>query len=336
MFKKLNLLTFLTSIIIGFFLSACTAGTFVFPDALGNDAPISSQIVGDLNAADVAAADSTTVSGIQATIITQGSRANFREGPGLEFPIIGKGNPQAELTVVGRSEDGEWWQICCTTDEGGEFEEGLTAWVASSVVTIAGSAGDVPTADSTFGEDLFARWDVNWECGSNHCEVDKCTATVEASVGDVSGGQWLRMDHRVLWDETCFSTDEWVFEVNRFTGLERNSEQNESFLYRYWVGPKPGASNKIFELADGTTVAANCTGPHEVEVEEGEGWTTVYTGYTCHEARTGILLSLSYEKRWLFTGEFEGQTYEREYFDDYEIMEQNLVETTAQLTTLDE
>ena len=44
-----------------------------------------------------------------------------------------------------------------------------------------------------------------------------------------------------------------------------------------------------------------------------------------------MLVYLSYNKRWLFTGEYEGESYERAYFGDYETLEQKLVETTAQL-----
>ncbi|MEM7132892.1 MAG: SH3 domain-containing protein [Chloroflexota bacterium] len=336
MYKKLTIPTHFLFIALIWLLSGCTSVSMTFPNIQNSQPNFSSQIIGDLASNSVPENDSITPSTIRATVITQGSRANLREGPGLEFPIIGKGSPQSQFDIVGRSEDGEWWQICCTSDESEEYEAGLTAWVASTVISIAGSTGDVPTSESIYSEDLFSRWDVEWECGSSRCEISECTATVEASVGELSGGQWLRMDHRVLWDETCFSTDEWVFEVNRFTGLERNYAENDSFLYQYWQGPQLEEAYKIYELKSGGQVAADCSGPYEVEVEEGEGWTTVYQGYTCHERDTGMLLSLSYEKRWLFTGEFEGQSYEREYFNDYERMEQNLVETTAQVVYLDE
>ncbi|MCB0093224.1 MAG: hypothetical protein KDE54_35290, partial [Caldilineaceae bacterium] len=70
---------------------------------------------------------------------------------------------------------------------------------------------------------------------------------------------------------------------------------------------------------------------HTLEVEEGDGWSTVYIGNTCHDVRTGMLLDLSYEKRWLYTGEFEGKTYNREYFGDFETLEQHLADTNAVL-----
>lgn len=319
-----------------FLLAGCQLGSISLPNSITEQSFVSSRIVGDISDEAAALTDGGAVAGISAKVITQGSRANLREGPGLEFAIVGKGNPGTSFDVLGRSEDGDWWQICCTTAENDEFEAGLTVWVASSTIAIEGATDGVPASDTKLNDDLFSRWDVDWQCGSTRCDVNACTATVEASVGENTGGQWLRLDHQVLWDETCFSTDEWIFDVNRFTGLERSGEQEENFLYRYWVGPLAGNANKIFELPDGKQVAANCDGPFEVEVEEGEGWTTLYTGNTCHDVRTGMLLSLTYEKRWLFTGEFEGETYDRAYFEDFERMEQNLSETNARLSYLEQ
>lgn len=317
-------------------LVACQDGSIALPNSSTGQSFSSSQIVGNLSADEIAAAAEGVVEGISARVITQGSRANLREGPGLEFAIVGKGAPNSEFNVLGQSSNGEWWQLCCTSNEFEEFEAGLTVWAASSTIEIIGDPDGVPASDTKLNDDLFARWDVDWECGSTRCDISECTASVEASVGENTGGQSLRLDHRVLWDETCFSEDEWIFEVNRFTGMERSGEQEDNFLYRYWVGPLVGEPNKIFELPDGKQVAASCDGPHTVEVEEGGGWTTVYTGNTCHDIRTGMLLTLTYEKRWLFTGEFEGQSYERAYFEDFELMEQNLIETNAQLSFLGE
>jgi hypothetical protein len=44
---------------------------------------------------------------------------------------------------------------------------------------------------------------------------------------------------------------------------------------------------------------------------------------------------MNYTKRWLFTGEFEGETYDRAYFGDSEELEQRLVETNADLDYAD-
>jgi hypothetical protein len=44
-----------------------------------------------------------------------------------------------------------------------------------------------------------------------------------------------------------------------------------------------------------------------------------------------MLVYMNYTKRWLFTGDFEGKTYDRSYFGDSEKLEQRLVDTNVEL-----
>jgi hypothetical protein len=52
--------------------------------------------------------------------------------------------------------------------------------------------------------------------------------------------------------------------------------------------------------------------------------------------RTGELVSMSYTKRWLFSGEYDGQKYERAYFGDYETLDQYLVDTDVELSFVEQ
>ena len=83
----------------------------------------------------------------------------------------------------------------------------------------------------------------------------------------------------------CFDEDSWVFEVDRYTAKERSGEFIDNFLYNYWLGVQPGPATDVYTLDDGRKVAVWCSGPHELELEEGSGWTTVYVGNTCHDVR---------------------------------------------------
>ncbi len=268
---------------------------------------------------------------------TGGARANIRSGPDTTFPIIGKGNNGEAYEVIATSEDNSWWQICCITigADGLPFvaadDEDATGWVADSVVRPAGEAEGISISRPIFQGDLTAEWDVDWACSSERCEVKQCGATVQASVNRATEQQLLPVEHQVAWDDTCFDSDSWVFEVNQFTGRERTGEYEDNFLYSYWLGREPGEANGVYRLPNDNAVAVYCSGPHEVEIEEGAGWTSVYEGNTCHDVRTGMLVYLTYNKRWLFTGEFEGETYERAYFGDFETLEQKLVESNAEL-----
>lgn len=273
-----------------------------------------------------AAPDTTVI------VNTNGARANVRSGPGLNFPIIAKAQPNDVFQVRSRSEDNEWWEICCVQTE---TVTDTIGWLANSVVRTAG-AGEVPVADQLLRQDLTAQWEVDWQCGSERCEVKSCSATVNASVNRAPAQQLLSIEHQVAWDDTCFATDAWVFDVNQFTGKERTGEYENNFLYGYWLGRDPGQANGVYVLNDERAVAVTCSGPHTVEIEEGGGWTTVYEGNTCHDVRTGMLVLLSYNKRWLFTGEFEGQSYERAYFGDNESLKQRLVETNVEMQFVEE
>jgi hypothetical protein len=269
---------------------------------------------------------------------TAGSRANLRGGPGANFPIIGKANPDEAFEVIARSEDNTWWQVCClrTGADGNPLpadtpEEEATGWIADSVVRLAGDEEAIAISQPVFDPELTAEWNVDWQCGSDRCEVKECNATVAAAVSRDATQQLLPVEHQVTWDDACFDTDSWVFEVNQFSGREQTGEYKDNFLYSYWLGQQPGEANGVYTLADGRAAAVYCSGPHQVEIEEGSGWTTVYEGNTCHDVRTGMLVYLSYNKRWLFTGEYEDETYERAYFGDFESLEQKLVETNAEL-----
>lgn len=266
-----------------------------------------------------------------AVVITEGSRANVRSGPGLGFPIVAKALPGDTFEVLGKSDDGEWWQICCVENPDSDAAEATeSAWLATSVVQIEGEGGSIDAVAPVFDETLAADWDVDWQCGSERCERKQCTATVTSKVDDGSE-DWLQMQQEATWDDSCFPTDTWTFEVDRFTGQERTGVYADNFLFNYWLGRQPGEATNVYTLADGRKVAVWCSGPHEVEIEEEDGWVTAYEGKTCHDVNTGMLVLLSYTKRWLFTGEHNGEQYERAYFGDYESLEQRLDSTTAGL-----
>jgi hypothetical protein len=319
-------------------LSGCTTIPIAEDSSTATGTTSNARVETDLSNFTIPQPTPTPPAEVLAIVTTSnGRRANVRSGPGLDFPAVSAADPGTEFQVVGKNEEGDWWQICCINGDGDAEDEASTlAWLSEIVVTIDGDGDAVPVVQAVFPTDISAEWAVDWRCGSERCTIAECTATVNAVVEDVINRQWLQIDHTVLWDETCFSTDEWLFEVNRFTGQERTGGEDDSFLYRYWVGPQPGEVNGVFTLEDGRKVAAWCSGPHEVEVEVEDGWTTVYTGNTCHDVRTGILLSLTYEKQWLYTGEFEGTTYEQEYFGDFELLDQHLITTTAELAFVEE
>jgi hypothetical protein len=195
----------------------------------------------------------------------------------------------------------------------------------------------VPVVEAVLPEDLSASWNVDWQCGSERCDVKQCNAKVTAKVDPEAKQSWLEVTHEVVWDEACkdFAAEPWTFQVDRYTGKERSGEFADNFVYNYWMGTQPGPATNVFTLDDGRKVAVYCSGPHEIEQQEDGNWTTVYRGTTCHDVKTGELISLDYTKRWLFTGQYDGQSYERAYFGDYESLKQDLTETNAALSYIE-
>ncbi|RME78261.1 MAG: SH3 domain-containing protein [Chloroflexi bacterium] len=64
---------------------------------------------------------------------------NIRSGPGLNYSVIGRLNPNTTAAIVGRNTDASWWQIKITDDRFG--------WVSNSVVS-ARNTENVPLAQA--------------------------------------------------------------------------------------------------------------------------------------------------------------------------------------------
>lgn len=340
-------------VVVLFLIGIITAGCVISPPASSNattksaaNATVISNTVALPDTFNGAVADlsnyilpsatpTTTAKGKTSVVInTGGSRANIRSGPGTNFPIVAKVAPGTAFTVVSKSQDETWWQICCVAPSSlitGTKTTTGTAWVASSVVKVAGADDGVVISERLLNPDSNAQWSVDWKCASERCQVKQCSAAVNAKAGRVTNQSWLSVEHQVTWNDTCFATDSWVFEVDQYTGKERTGAYADNFLYSYWRGKQPGQPNGVYTLEDGRAIAVWCSGPYKVQVEEGDGWTTAYEGNTCHDVRTGMIVLLSYNKRWLFTGKYQGQSYDHAYFGDSETLEQKLTNTNINL-----
>ena len=64
---------------------------------------------------------------------------NIRRGPGLEYPPLKLGMRGDQFTIIGRSADDLWWQVCCV--------EELPAWISKTYVDADGPVDAIPVAD---------------------------------------------------------------------------------------------------------------------------------------------------------------------------------------------
>lgn len=261
---------------------------------------------------------------VTATIETD--RGNIRGGPGTNNPVVTVGAKGDTFTVIAQDEAGNWLQVCC-------LEDGRRAWIAESIVNVTGSLDDLPVAKNLFPADLSATWQVDYTCDSERCAVPACSGTMSAAGRQFVRSTYLEIDRRVEWAEGCGDDSYWLHQVDNFTGQERYTLAPDSPLFRYWIGALPGAATDSVTLADGQKVAVICAGPFTQEKDEGDGWTSVYMGNTCHDVRTGMIVTMHYDKRWLFSGEFDGKKYSREFFGDQESYQLTLSETNAELAS---
>ncbi|MEZ4636565.1 MAG: SH3 domain-containing protein [Caldilineaceae bacterium] len=266
-------------------------------------------------------------------LLTVSNRSvNIRSGPGLSFSVVA-GAPQGTIfEALGRSEDNGWWRICCVRGpEDGADEATLQAWISNVVVSPNDAAADLPILGAVFPNDLQSEWAVSYACGSERCEVVRCDGAILADVRSGDDPKWLEIERKITWNDACGENSTWLHQIDRIEGTERYENTADLFLFNFWAGINPGQINSLFTLNDVSQVKTWCSDEQEVDLDEGNGWSARYNGVTCHDVRTGMLVSMKYTKRWLFTGTFDGDTYEDAYFGDYEIYEVRLVDTNVEL-----
>lgn len=309
--------------------------TITPPDVVALDAPIDEA---ENTATERDAVESTQIAETarvdlpRAQVVVSNRSVNVRSGPGLDFDVVGGAVEGTTFEAMGLSEDGNWWRICCVTSNGEVAEDATErAWISSAVVLPNAEAVALPVIGPIFPADLQAQWAVNYACGSDRCEVDRCTAQIVTDVRNADNPQWLEIERNVRWADGCGEDSSWLHQIDRTEGTERYNDTSNLFLFNFWAGVEPGPINSLFSLNSDAQVKTWCSDEQIIELEEGNGWTARYNGMTCHDVRTGMLVSMKYTKRWLFSGTFEDEEYQKAYFGDYEVYEVRLDETNIQL-----
>lgn len=256
----------------------------------------------------------------QVTVSSQ--QANLRSGPGTVFDIVATARQGAELDVFGSSAAQDWWRVCCVDGEAG--------WISSTIVRFQGDAQAVPVIGPLLPDDLSASWAMRWECHGRGCNQEVCTGQSQATALRVVNDRWLEVQRDATWDDDCGEPEDWLTQVDRYTGRERQTAATAP-LFAIWQGANPGPATRSVELA-GTTLNLWCTDTRTQEVPQSGGWTAAFEGQACYDVESGVLALMQYVKRWLFTGTAGGQTFDRQYFGDYEIVQQVLLDTNAPLS----
>ncbi len=268
-----------------------------------------------------------------ASVTIKNAQVNIRSGPGLNYQSIAIIGAGTVFKTYGKTANG-WWRVCCFQGiDDIPDQPTQPAWVSGEVVDANADAIALPILESIFPENVNAVWGVNYQCASERCVERECTASITAEERDDLDRFWLVIDREVKWTNGCGQDSVWRHQLDRFDGKDLYVGQAEVFLMDYWHGTSSGSATGIFAYpnADGQKVAAWCSEQLTGEVEETDGWLNTYMGVACYDLRTGILLSMRYLKRWLYSGEYAGKQYNRAYLGDFEIYEVTLKKTNIEL-----
>ncbi len=252
------------------------------------------------------------------------TRVNVRSGPGMAWDRINTITPGQEYLIIGVNPDRSWWRILIGDQPG---------WVSSQVSTVRGDLEAVPVIVPALPDNLSATWSLKWECESpaNACKFDACSGQSVATVRKVLNERWLEIERKATWEGECGEPSTWITQADRYVGEERPTP-DEGPLFRIFENPANlGAPNRTLNYR-GTEVPMWCTEPRTREQDQGEGWTVIFEGEACYDLKSGMLMTMGYFKRWLFTGTYKGKQYERQYFGDYEVYEQVLTDTNVPLS----
>lgn len=273
-----------------------------------------------LTATPPVAAAITVTAGV--TLEVRAASGNLRSGPGTEFDILATTSKGRRYAVMGRNTEGTWWQICCVNDR--------PAWIADSLATISGDRNRVPIRLPLMPDQLEATWAMHWLCYGEGCPQAECVGQSKAQALQVRNVRWLQVKRHSTWENNCGKEEDWLVQVDRYSGQEAQAA-TEPPLFYVWQGADPGPENRtIVHL--GRTLSLWCTGTRTREVPQSGGWTALFEGQACYDRASGLLVTLEYVKRWLFTGTIEGKKYERQDFGDYEVYQQILVNTNVPLS----
>lgn len=266
------------------------------------------------------AAAITVTAGV--TLEVRAASGNLRSGPGTEFDILATTSKGRRYAVMGRNTEGTWWQVCCVNDR--------PAWIADSLATISGDRNQVPIRLPLMPDQLEATWAMHWLCYGEGCPQAECVGQSRAQALQVRNVRWLEVKRHSTWENNCGKDEDWLVQVDRYSGQEAQAVAEPPLFY-VWQGADPGPENRTIAHL-GRTLSLWCTGTRTREVAQSGGWTALFEGQACYDRASGLLVTLEYVKRWLFTGTIEGKKYERQYFGDYEVYQQILVNTNVPLS----
>jgi hypothetical protein len=253
--------------------------------------------------------------------VVTSDKANVRTGPSTEYDALLMATKGQELEVIGSNQDHTWWQVA--------LPEGGVGWMHFVTVDTGAHSQELPVILPAVPDDLTASWAVQWECNAQGCPRENCLGNSHARALQARSRRWVEVLREATWQDGCGEPEDWVTQIDRYGGKQQR--QADPPLFYVWEGADPGPETMSLELL-GRQLSLWCAGTRTREVEQDDGWTVLFEGNACYDRTAGILVTMEYTKRWLFTGTYGDQAYEREYFGDHEVYRQVLTDTNMVLS----
>jgi uncharacterized protein YraI len=169
--------------------------------------------------------------------LVSGQIVNLREGPGTNYPVVGQLGAGQRYDVVGKNEDGSWWQI----DNGGQ-----KAWVIGQLVTASGDTATVAVAQDIPEPPVAAAPEAPAEAPAGSAPPPVVSAPAPAGGGSFGYGVQAHMVHNDQAGQVMAMT----------TGMGFNWVKQQ-IEWRVFEGSQGGID---YGSADGIINAANAAG----------------------------------------------------------------------------
>ena len=128
--------------------------------------------------------------------------------------------------------------MCCVS--------GRPGWVSDGVVTFEGQRQAVPITPPLMPDQLQASWALHWQCYGQSCAQPECVGQSTAQTGKVLDERWLEVKREATWPEKCGQPENWLSQVDRYTGQEPRSTGGP--LFYIWMGANPGPESRSVDL----------------------------------------------------------------------------------------
>jgi tetratricopeptide (TPR) repeat protein/uncharacterized protein YraI len=149
--------------------------------------------------------------------VVRAGLVNMRSGPSTIYPVIGQVGTNRPLAITARNADGSWLRVCCAAASATTTETREQGWIASALVEVRGSIGEVVVSTPPPLPDTAIATRVP-PSGSALSPTAAQVICVTGQIRDVSGGKPL---------------SDWVLVLQTSAGSTQTQRADQNGVYRF-------------------------------------------------------------------------------------------------------